>query len=284
MLLTGKTAPRLINDLLDYDRRYQSKKEGRHVLADDAPQWRPPPHPTLPPRKGDYDCRHSLMLKPDQTFAPASDDYVPDQETKWTVSTYCVDCRHYFDIIVDYSQWKENSVPCRLSDRDNPLHHLQHFGSKHAENIPEHIRGDKYKPVAEFHYFVCSGDLCPLRVEIRISPPRLTENFLKLILNASKVTARGQKEIQLEPERYENLQPLVPLQVLGYLRQYITDAQGARGMTEGKRIAKRNKKYMLAFGEECEPLFEYLDFTSVEDESSEKGVGVHPIAMHCQLY
>jgi len=224
------------------------------------------------------------MLKPEQTVVPASDDHIPNGESKYLVSTYCVDCRHYFDITVDYTQWEENSKPCRLLDPDNPLHHLQRLRSKYTEDLPEHVRENKYKPVAECHYYACSGDFCPLRVEIRISPPRLTENLLKLILNATKVAARGQKEIQLEPERYENLQPLVPLQVLSYLRQYINDAQGSRGLNEGKRIAKRNKKYMLAFGEECEPLFEYLDFTSVQDESSEKGVGVvHPVAMYREL-
>ncbi|TVY26416.1 Ubiquitin carboxyl-terminal hydrolase [Lachnellula hyalina] len=260
----GKTAPRLIEDLLDYDPRYRAQKDQRNLLAEDAPHFRESQVPAVPPRKGDFDCRHELMLKQGQTVAPFSADEDPDETTQYVVSTYCYECRWYFDIRVDYTQWKENSVACQLSDSENRLHHF-----RLVETIYPPQDENKYKSVAEIHSFVCSGDLCPCKVEIRISPPKLTPNLLGLILTASKVHNRGRKEIEAEPERYPGLGPLVPLQVLGYLRQYLIDARTG----QAKRIAKRNKKYMLAFGPECEPLFEYLGFTSTEVESSEPGEG-----------
>jgi ubiquitin carboxyl-terminal hydrolase 25/28 len=86
-----------------------------------------------------------------------------------------------------------------------------------------------------------------------------------------RVVARGEKEIADNPERYAGLAPVRPLQALGYLRTYIKDAKHASEMVLPPRnIARRNKKYMLAFGEDCEELFQYLGFTSVE-EVQEKG-------------
>jgi len=277
VVLTGKTAPRLIEDLLDYDPRYRQKKGDRNLLAEDAPHYNESRDPPVEPRKGEFDCRHQLRLKQDQTVAPASADENPDASTKYELSTYCQLCRWYFDITVDYTQWKENSVACRVSNRENCLHHFRLVETKYKDEILELLRGNKYKPLEEIHKFVCSGDLCPCRVEIRITPPRLTPDLLGLLLTASKVHNRGKKEIEAEPDRYPGLKPLVPLQVLGYLRQYIVDVQNDRG----KRIARRNKKYVLAFGQECEPLFEYLDFVSTQEESSEPGVSSLPrISLH----
>ncbi|TVY90339.1 Ubiquitin carboxyl-terminal hydrolase [Lachnellula willkommii] len=264
MVLTGKTAPRLIEDLLDYDPRYRAQKDQRNLIAEDAPRFRESQAPSVPPRKGDFDCRHQLMLKQGQTVAPSSEYEDPNEATQYVVSTYCYECRWYFDIKVDYTQWKENSVACQVSDFENRLHHF-----RLVETIYQPKDENKYKSVAEIHRFVCSGDLCPCKVEIRISPPKLTPDLLGLILTSSKVYNRGRREIEAEPERYPGLAPLVPLQVLGYLRQYLIDARTG----QAKRIAKRNKKYMLAFGPECEPLFEYLGFTSTEVESSEPGEG-----------
>jgi len=47
---TGKTAPRLLEDILDYDPRYVKKKE-LHLIADPAPQYTDP-HRLIPIRKG----------------------------------------------------------------------------------------------------------------------------------------------------------------------------------------------------------------------------------------
>jgi len=73
----------------------------------------------------------------------------------------------------------------------------------------------------------------------------------------------------LDPGRYEGLDPLKPVQVLSNIRSYLKDAkdQAEKDNTADlKRIAKRNKKYVLAFADECDDLFNYLGFTTIEEQ------------------
>jgi ubiquitin carboxyl-terminal hydrolase 25/28 len=54
----------------------------------------------------------------------------------------------------------------------------------------------------------------------------------------------------------------------------LSDAKGAKSKTELKKIARRNKKYMLTFADECDELFKYLDFVPIEEASPEPEVSV----------
>ncbi|RDL32521.1 Cysteine proteinase [Venustampulla echinocandica] len=259
----GKTAPRLIIDLLDYDPRFREQRPGKNLIADAAPRFLG----ACPPRKLPNECRHSLMKKDLRTVAPVSNDELPDSSTKYIVPTYCSACRYHFEITMDFTQWQDNHVPCRLSDQDNPLHHLQLAESIYAGAHPDRLVPTKYDPTIEIHKFVCSSETCPLQVTIKVSAPRFSRNLMTL-LEPSKLIARGVKEIQAEPLRFEGLGPVSTLQALDYLRTYLRDTKAA-GDTGPKRIAKRNKKFALAYSNECDALFEYLDFTTVQDGETE---------------
>lgn len=72
--------------------------------------------------------------------------------------------------------------------------------------------------------------------------------------------ARGAKVIEEDPDRYGESRPSLPCEVLAVTRTYLTHAlNNAPG--ESKRIAARNKRFLLAFGYECKELLEYLGFT-----------------------
>lgn len=63
-----------------------------------------------------------------------------------------------------------------------------------------------------------------------------------------------------QPERYQDTsRPLAPVEVLSVLRTYLCDALSKKP-AEKKRIAVRNKKFLLAFSDECDATFEYLEF------------------------
>jgi ubiquitin carboxyl-terminal hydrolase 25 len=217
------------------------------------------------------------MRKDSQTNCPASNAEKFDGSEEWTVAAYCLTCRYHFTITADYMHSKN---ACQLSDVSNPLHHLVLTQSENAEQYAarcsEEDRRDKFDQTAEFHRFMCSAKQCSLQVEIKISPPRLNPDILSSILDVPKVLARGRREIEDKPERYAGLSPVRPLQALGYLRTYIKDAKATSETSPEnlRQIARRNKKYMLAFGDECDALFEYLDFTSVQDNSPESNVSV----------
>lgn len=256
--VTGKSAPRLVSDLLDHDPRF-SGRNGRNLLTDPAPIFRG----IQILRKGPHECRHILMSKAAQSSPPASDDEKPDLETKYVVAAFCSNCRYHFVITVDFTQGRRGQVPCKLSDGENPMHHLRLAASK------KHAAEGKYSLEAESYRFVCSGASCPVTLDIVVSPPRLPPILFSSILDATELEARGRRVIAGEPERYVGLDPLTPMQVFSNMRQYLTDAKTAPAQGEPRRIARRNKKYFLAFADECDDLFKYLDFKAVTDEPTE---------------
>jgi ubiquitin carboxyl-terminal hydrolase 25/28 len=129
---------------------------------------------------------------------------------------------------------------------------------------------DKYDNFKEIHTFICSAPNCPAVVDVRISPPRLKKEQLSAVWNPAKVYKRGHKAIQDQPERYQDQRPQHPAEVLFLLRTYLSDAL-SKAPTEKRRINDRNKKFLLAFSDECDDLFEYLDF-QVEFEDNPEGV------------
>lgn len=259
-MLVGKTAPRLLNDLLEHEPRF-SRRNGRNLLADPAPMFK---GMALPPRTHAHGCRHVLMSKRSQTHAPISEDERPDASTKYIVASYCAQCKHHFDIVVDFTQGTRGQFSCRLSDEVNPMHHLRLTESLDFKK--ENIEFNKYCPLIELYRFSCTAAFCPVTVEIKISAPRLPVSLLQTIIDPAKLEARGKKVIADEPERYVGLDPLTPVQVLSNLRHYLLDAKAAQDSGDLRRIARRNKKYFLAFADECDSLFDYLDFKPLTEE------------------
>jgi ubiquitin carboxyl-terminal hydrolase 25/28 len=104
-------------------------------------------------------------------------------------------------------------------------------------------------------------------VTIKIYSPRLTKTLLSNVLDTATVYKRGQREIAKDPERHHDSKPVAPYQALGFLRLYLTNARAPSDPNQSRRIARRNKKYMLAFADECNALFEYLDFVAEQEEA-----------------
>jgi ubiquitin carboxyl-terminal hydrolase 25/28 len=175
-------------------------------------------------------------------------------------------------VTANFWKRKERKNPCKLSDDSNPLHHLRLVEPRASQEHEKDDGSTKHEPLIEAHTFVCSGRQCPLVVVIKISAPRLSNHLLSYVLDTAKLEARGRREIKNDPDRYQGLLPQKPVQALGYLRQYLVDAKGAKKPTELKKIARRNKKYMLTFADECDELFIYLGFVPVEEPPPEPEV------------
>ncbi|KAL3426220.1 ubiquitin carboxyl-terminal hydrolase [Phlyctema vagabunda] len=266
----GKTAPRLITDLLDYDPR-KKRKDKLNLLADPAPWFTPHKSNALAPlRRQETDCKHSLVRKDSQTKAPAADGETPGPDTIYNVAAFCTVCRYHFDIVADYQEKGIVGAVCGPG-RPNPLHHLLLDESIDADFHKQEYGEDKYNTLTEAHKFVCSAEGCPFELRIKISPPRLGKSLLLPIEDPKKVDARGRRVIAEEPERYAGFRPKIPALVLGVLQTYLSDAVG-KAPDEIKKIAVRNKSFRLSFADECDELLKYLDFTMYEeigDESDE---------------
>lgn len=153
------------------------------------------------------------------------------------------------------------------------MHHLQLVASTDAKKHKEEYGEDKYNTFTEGHRFLCSAPACPVVVEIEISPPRLGKQMLSLIDDPKRVEVRGRRVIQEEPERYDGLKPLNTAEVLGVLQAYVRDAL-SKDPNETKRIAVRNKKFTLAFADECDGILEYLDFKLYEEPPEDPAVSI----------
>jgi ubiquitin carboxyl-terminal hydrolase 25 len=76
-----------------------------------------------------------------------------------------------------------------------------------------------------------------------------------------------------QPERYQNGRSLTPVEVLAVLRTYLSDALG-KIPAEKKRIAVQNKRFLLAFSDDCDDIFKYLEF-GLQFEPAPDGVSVN---------
>ncbi|KAI9743337.1 MAG: ubiquitin-specific protease ubp2 [Claussenomyces sp. TS43310] len=256
----GKTAPRLLQDLLDYDPR-RVRKLGTNLLIDPPPQYKPPK--LAPLRFLPEDCQHRLFRKDDQSRVPSVNEK-PSNDSYYIAASYCSKCYHHFDVIVDYRQRPDRQRPCDLN-HEYPLHHLQHCQSSRRSENEIRDASDKYDPWIEEHNWLCSAPDCPVVVVVRISSPRIKRRHLKLLTDPELIFRRGTKTIQADPARYEGTGPLTSIDVLSVLRQYLADA--LKG--QAKRVAVRNKKFLLAFSDDCDEIFEFLEFKPMFEDQND---------------
>lgn len=202
---------------------------------------------------------------------PLSNDVRPDIHTKYNVETYCSICRYYFQVKISFDSIQaEDEGICHMSEPigDNPLHHLRLTDSMTGKSWEEKVGAEafKFEPLLESHRFVCTAQKCPAQVEIRISSPRLPIKLLAPITDVAKLFQRGQLQISKDPVRYDGLTPTSVYNALRHFGHYVEGAKNRLDTEEPKLIAKRNKKYMLTFADECEALFEYVGFTTFEGD------------------
>jgi ubiquitin carboxyl-terminal hydrolase 25/28 len=90
-------------------------------------------------------------------------------------------------------------------------------------------------------------------------------------MDTSRLYTRGKRTIDDNPERYHDSRPQLPAEVLGVLRTYLSHALQKRP-DEKRRIAVRNRRFLLAFSDECNDLLEYLGFSYLEEPTVVNGV------------
>ncbi|KAJ8610423.1 hypothetical protein MRB53_038585 [Persea americana] len=107
----GKTAPRLILDLLAFD---PVKANSFHVLPQHPPQLG---QQSFVP-KSDA-CKHDFTIKQNQSLLPPLDTR-PNQQSFYKIAILCKKCRLHANIAINYG---ESQDPCPTSEC--PLHHFQ---------------------------------------------------------------------------------------------------------------------------------------------------------------
>lgn len=252
---TGKTAPRWVVDLIEYDPN-TARHDGGHLLLDAAPMYAE--GTSVRTRNIPGDCQHDFVLKQEQSVYPGPGDKA-NLKTKWHVSSICGRCCYHFDVVADYSTVPDRRTPCRLEVEDNMMHHLIPHSSKRRRPAPD-AKSDRW---VEHNVFECSSQKCPLKLDLKITPPRIDRAQLDTLMDVGKLEERHTALVEKDPDRYVGVGQVSPVEVLSYLRTYLLDALETSADAAPRVIQANNKKFQLAFGEQSHKILEYLGFQPI---------------------
>ena len=255
-LLSGKTAPRLLRDLYDYDPRYLSPTATN--LLTSLPYFDEEEQKSVPPPPPSNSCKHEWSLKGDQSRIP-DDGYMSDSSTVWKIAVYCPVCRSHLDLSIDFREGSAFSKPCPTASR--PLHHFihqPHLSKPRQYGILAPDPDTGFQWVDEQH-FQCSTAECSARLVIWFKPPRLVPDWVKQLTDKFMIKTRAERVMAEDPKRFEGHAVPLPIVVLNNLRTYIWNA--VQTPEKSRKIPGHNKQFSLSLGESCTDLLEYVGFT-----------------------
>ncbi|KAF2267677.1 cysteine proteinase [Lojkania enalia] len=256
----GKTAPRLLQDLVTYDPRYE-ERAGRNLLTTAPPHLDPSAEPSrqVPIRN----CRHIFMAKDEQSVRPkAGED--PSHDTVYKIAAVCSKCRWHLDLLVDFRDYNSENKPCR-TNTDYPVHHFIYQEDNYPQRDPF---GNQNVPRS--YRFLCSAPSCPVELKIRLLPPRFSEQDITILTNKMHLRRRLETARQLGGDRAD-AHMARPVDALDFLNTYLTDALNPQ---KGKsRIPLLNRKFLKTFGKDCDKILRSLGFTNAQ-ETEEDGTQV----------
>ncbi|KAJ5606404.1 hypothetical protein N7510_009185 [Penicillium lagena] len=257
----GKTAPRLVQDILLYDPAHPSST-GRNLLSEVPPVY-PERYNGALGFLSPSACRHNYVTKPNQTFhTPEDQKRRPGCMSK--VHAMCTKCRCHVQIVVNYT----NGMNTFSQNLEGHIHHLvyksgrQAGGSTSAEVTPK-------GQLAETFHYQCSNLSCPAIVSLRILSPLLSPELVHLLTDQNVIRKRAQEAMAAQPERLEGMACPSSATVLDNLRLYVSNT--LKSGQPSKAITATNKRFMLSFGVDgmpCQKLFEFLNFTYQQENNT----------------
>ncbi|KAL4808447.1 hypothetical protein BDV18DRAFT_135027 [Aspergillus unguis] len=251
---SGKTAPRLVRDLVDYDPAHPPGT-GRNVLSEVPPVY--PQHYDGPPHFiSPSACRHNYVSKSHQSIRPSQGEDRASSATPTKISAICLKCRYHLELRVS-----TNLVEQASHSFSDHIHHLVYYYGKQKGGQLKEETSPKGQVVETFH-FECSYSACAYTVAIRVISPLLSDDMVRLLTDATILQKRTDEALAADPERLEGVARPQPITVLTNLRTYIDNA--LRNSQQSKSISAVNKRFMTSFGVDgrpCQDLFEFLGFT-----------------------
>ncbi|TIA31590.1 cysteine proteinase [Aureobasidium pullulans] len=239
------TAPKFLHDLLRFDP--QSIHANRNILIDDPPQYdgKARSGPALVLDRGS--CKHEYYSHLERCNLPRLDESA-QQDTCWKVAASCKKCRLYLTLSIDYPE-SGCKQPC--PNQDYSLHHIRHIETN---------------PSGVGYHFGCSNFGCQALVHVVYEAPVLSKEDVLLLSDGQALSRRHEAVLDNTPDR-EGVRLANPLDVYIRLKRYVSDSlleSNAR-----RSFPARNKRFMEAFGTECDSLLLRLGFEKAEDGDGE---------------
>lgn len=200
-------------------------------------------------------CHHAWCVKDKQAALPALDAR-PSPDSVYTFAGVCRKCRMHVELEVNYTvRWE--AEPCPNST--HPLHHLVHSPWREGVARNESFL-DNADTKTETFAFECSSPTCSAAVFVRLRPPILSDEHIRLLTDRTLLNSRAEEVIGSEPARFEGHKKPTPVDVLSDLRSYLKNCFEHR---ESRPIKADNKRFSLRFGIDglaCKDVLNYLGF------------------------
>lgn len=149
------------------------------------------------------------------------------------------------------------------------LHHLVRLAVDRAVpqvEVPEESERHKYFPQTNSALWQCSEKQCGFKVMVYMTRPRLQVEQVELVADVGRIERQAAAAKQQDPERFKDLHENVTKTALVTLNAYLRDITKKPEDTQTIKIAARNKRFMVQFGESCSDFFNYLGFSKIEYE------------------
>ncbi|KAI0594201.1 hypothetical protein F4775DRAFT_606720 [Biscogniauxia sp. FL1348] len=206
----------------------------------------------LPELSYNTNCpNHEMILVSPQTYK---------NKRACFVSTVCGQCRYHFHVKNDikYSQ---------PFDENHPRHMLIPCDQKNKDHLRSERHG--YNDTIGYARFICVADDCCFNIEISTMPPKISDGEVDMLTDNKRVLRNLQQARREDPERYSDVGDDYGAAPAGTFWRYLNDAL-ERPTGEGPlKIKKRNKRFMVSFSTDFDPLLRLLGFQERNDEADE---------------
>ncbi|KAL1303261.1 hypothetical protein AAFC00_006675 [Neodothiora populina] len=239
----GKTAPKLISDFYLFDPNHVLKNY--NVLVDPPPPWedgKPLPH--LLDSKS---CRHEYITEPLQSLFPELDER-PRHGTVWKCASVCKKCRLHADVVLDFRQGGSAVCP----NAHFPLHHFK-------------AKDSVFTGTSMHFQFTCTSWGCRAALTVTYTIPFMSKETIDLLTNQDNLARRYRAVLEDDPGR-KDVVVTTPVEALYRLKRYTDDSLNPTHMK--RHFPARNKKFLGAFGQDCNHFLLGLGFKHDETENA----------------
>lgn len=192
----------------------------------------------------------------------------------------CKYCRYHFVFKV---------TPGSLGSYEDNTDHLQHHLLEHRPEWydfdaaqADRDESTKLRPLRGRVGYVCS--LCNMAIELEITFPRLKPEWIRMIMDQTRIKESLRIAKEEDPERYKDTTPEKEKHflttALSTLNQYLKNILDDDGTGSQKRISCRNKTFLIQFGPACNDIFRYLGFREEYDGNTLDTYWVPPRLSH----
>ncbi|KAI1497292.1 hypothetical protein F5X99DRAFT_28442 [Biscogniauxia marginata] len=206
----------------------------------------------LPELSHDTRCiNHEMLLAPLQTY---------EDKHACFVSIVCRQCRYHFHV-------KNDMKYSRPFDKDHHRHMLIPCDQKTKDNLRSERTG--YNDTIGYARFICAANDCFFNIEIFTMPPKISDDEVDMLNDNHRVFLNLQRARKEDPDRYSDVGDDYGAAPASTFLRYLSDALDRPTGAGPLKIKKRNKRFMVSFSTDFDPLLRLLGFQEKNDETDE---------------